>query len=265
MEAALIISTYNWPEALNVVLQSIRVQTILPKEILIADDGSGDETKELIQEFQKTFSIPLRHIWQEDRGFRKSVILNKALAATTANYIIQIDGDCIAHKNFVEDHLNGAMENTFLYGSRVNIKPSAVQNVLQKEFSGFSFLDSSIRNRTRNIRVPALQKMYKPDSIFSSKTRGCNISYWREDLIAVNGYDEKIQGWGREDSELVLRMLNNGVKGKRLRYGGIVYHIYHLEKSKDQLAENTLIEKQTIEEQKTWCEEGIDKYLETSS
>lgn len=265
MVTALVISTYNWPEALKVVLQSFKKQTFLPKEILIADDGSGEETATLIKHFQQSFSIPVKHIWQEDKGFRKAAILNQAIAATSADYIIQIDGDCIAHRNFIEDHISGALTQTYLFGSRVNIKPEAVPNVLKQNFKGFSFSNSAIRNKTRNIRIPLLQKMYSRDSRFSSKTRGCNLSYWREDFLAVNGYDETMEGWGREDSELVLRMLNNGVKGKRLRYGGIVYHIHHKEKSKDKLAENTLIQQRTIEEKKTWCKEGIDKYLTPSA
>lgn len=265
VKVALVISTYNWPEALKIVLQSLKQQTILPQEVLIADDGSGEETALLIKEFQKTFPVPVQHIWQEDKGFRKSAVLNKAIAAASAEYILQVDGDCILHKNFIEDHLKRAVKKTYLFGSRVNIKPEAVPSVLQNEFSGFSIAHPSIRNKTRNLRIPFLQKMYKPDSDFSPKTRGCNLSYWREDVIAINGYDETMEGWGREDSELVLRMLNNGILGKRLRYGGIVYHIHHKEKSKDKLAENSRIQQRTIEEKKTWCENGIDKYLTATS
>lgn len=246
-------------------MQSLKQQTILPQEVLIADDGSGEETALLIKKFQETFPVPIQHIWQEDKGFRKSAVLNKAIAAASAEYILQVDGDCILHKNFIEDHINRADKKTYLFGSRVNIKPGAVPSVLQKDFSGFSIVHPSIRNKTRNLRIPFLQKMYQPESDFSSKTRGCNLSYWREDVIAINGYDETMEGWGREDSELVLRLLNNGIMGKRLRYGGIVYHIHHIEKSKDKLAENSRIQQSTIDEKKTWCENGIDKYLTASS
>ncbi len=107
-----------------------------------------------------------------------------------------------------------------------------------------------------------MQRFYKPTSGFSGKTRGCNLSYWREDFIAVNGYDEVMEGWGREDSEYVIRLLNYGVKGKRLRYGGIVYHIFHPEKSKEFLERNNEIQERTMREKKLRCEKGIDKYLE---
>lgn len=261
MKTALLISTYNWPEALGVVLQSLSRQTRFPAEVLIADDGSREETKILIDKFKGSVPFPVTHFWQEDKGFRKSVILNKALAATNADYIIQVDGDCIMHPNFIEDHLSSAAKNVYIFGSRVNIKPHAVDRVLKEKFREFSFYSKAIKNKTRNIRIPFLQKIYKPQPTFSHKTRGCNISFWREDFIAVNGYNESIEGWGREDSELFLRMLNKGVQGKRLRYGGIVYHIYHPEKSKDNLPENTRIQEETMRENKIWCAQGIDKHL----
>ncbi len=261
MKTGLLISTYNWPEALDSVLRSIALQTLLPDEILIADDGSGQQTKSVIERFRKGQTLPVKHIWQEDNGFRKSAILNKSVAATEADYIIQIDGDCIPHPDFIKDHIAGIEENTFLYGSRVNIKPEAIQKALTMKIPRFTLLSTSINNKSRNLRIPIFQKLYSPKSRFSSKTRGCNLSYWRKDYIAVNGYNETMEGWGREDSEFVLRLLNNKVKGKRLRYGGIVYHIFHPEKSKEFLERNSEIQDRTIKEQIKWCENGVDKYL----
>lgn len=105
MKTALLISTYNWKEALSLVLDSIKIQSQLPDEVLIADDGSDDATKQVIDEFRQTFKIPVKHVWQEDLGFRKSMILNKTIAQAEADYIIQIDGDCIMHKDFIKDHI----------------------------------------------------------------------------------------------------------------------------------------------------------------
>lgn len=261
MKTALLISTYNWPEALNVVLKSLRHQTTFPQEILIADDGSTEATKEIIERYRDELDLEIKHFWQEDKGFRKSAILNQAVAGTDADYIIQIDGDCIMHQNFIEDHLARIKEKVYLFGSRVNLKPAAVPDILEKGVSDFSIFSKSVGNKTRNLRIPFLRDLYKEKDTFSGKTRGCNISYWRQDFIDVNGYDETMEGWGREDSEFVLRMLNNGVKGKRLRYGGIVYHIYHPEKSKDHLLENTKIQEETVRERKVWCAKGVDKYL----
>lgn len=265
MKTALLISTYNWPQALKLVLKSLKIQTRMPDEVLIADDGSDERTRQLIEKFQKKISVQIQHIWQEDTGFRKAAILNKAIASSNADYIIQIDGDCIMHSHFIEDHLSLAMENVFLFGSRVNIKPGEVKVVFEKEINHFSVFSRSIKNRTRNIRIPMLRNLYREKNGFSSKTRGCNISFWKKDVLEVNGYNEEIEGWGREDSEMVLRMLNNGVAGKRLRYGGIVYHIHHKSESKSQLEENNEIELQTIHEERKWCEEGIKKYQKAVS
>jgi len=261
MKIALLISTYNWPEALNVVLKSLKVQTLLPHLVLIADDGSNKKTAILIKKFIEQLDLEVKHIWQENNGFRKSTILNKAIATTDAEYIIQIDGDCIMHSHYIEDHIAGAKRNSYLFGSRVNIKPKAVAMVLKKEIFKFPLFSAKIKNKSRNFRLSILRNFYKEQNKFSSKTRGCNISYWRENFINVNGYDENIQGWGREDSEFVYRLLNNGVKGKRLRYGGIVYHIYHPKESKSMLEKNSIIERETIDTNKMRCSNGIDKYL----
>lgn len=262
MRTALLLSTYNWPEALEVVLKSVLNQVRLPDEILIADDGSGDETKKVIQQFQSSLSIPVQHFWQKDKGFRKSKIINKVIAQVDIDYIIQIDGDCILHPFFIDDHLNAAQKNTYIFGSRVNIKPSAVPKILHKSSVQFPLFSRSIKNYTRNIRIPFLQRIYKPKPVFSTKTRGCNLAYWRRDYINVNGYDEEMEGWGREDTEFIKRMLNKGVQGKRLRYGGIVYHIYHPENSKDNLDNNDRIQKITERSNRSWCKEGIHKYLD---
>ena len=264
MKVALLISTYNWPEALEVVLKSALHQSVFPNEILIADDGSGEATKNLVESFKSKFSFPVRHFWQEDRGFRKSEILNKAIAASSSDYIVQVDGDCIMHRDFLKDHLSMVNRGIYLFGSRVNIKPASVPFIINSKKAKFALFSADIKNKSRNMRVPLLRNFYKEKAAFSGKVRGCNLSYWKEDLVAVNGYNEEIKGWGREDSELVLRMLNNGTKGKRLRFGGIVYHIYHPEKSKDNLDRNHQIQELTILEKKTWCINGIDKYLDSS-
>ncbi|MCM8568165.1 glycosyltransferase family 2 protein [Gramella jeungdoensis] len=260
MTVALLISTYNWPEALDLVLRSVKNQSVMPNEILIADDGSTEITKKLIEKFQEE-GLPIKHFWQEDKGFRKSQILNKAIAGAKSDYIIQVDGDCILHRNFVEDHKQNAEIGNFLFGSRVNIKEDAIEKVLPKRKIKFSFFSGKISKRTRNLRVPFLSSFYKETDILSKKVRGCNISYWRSDFIAINGYNEAMTGWGKEDSEMVVRLLNNGINGRRLRYAGIVYHIWHIEKSREREVINSGIQAKAIENKLTRCENGIDQYL----
>jgi glycosyltransferase involved in cell wall biosynthesis len=261
INTALLLSTYNWPEALELVLKSAISQTVLPSEILIADDGSRQETKSLIDEFKKTCKVPIHHIWQEDLGFRKSKILNKAIAEASSEYIIQIDGDCILHKNFIEDHVNSSQKGVYLYGSRVNILPAFVADVIRKKQIKFTFFSKEIKNKSRSIHIPILSNFYKIHEGVSKKFRGCNVSFWRNDFIAINGYNEDFEGWGREDSDLVIRMGNNGVKSKRIRYAGIVFHIHHKINSKENFELNDKIQSETILKKHTRIEKGINQYL----
>jgi glycosyltransferase involved in cell wall biosynthesis len=261
MQIALLISTYNWPESLDLVLKSLIKQTLMPNEILIADDGSAEQTKHLIVDFQKNNNIAIKHFWQEDLGFRKSKILNKAVAGTMADYIIQIDGDCIMHSRFIEDHVCFARRGVYLYGSRVNILPDFVGSVFENKKIKFNFFSKEIKNKTRTLHFPFLSNLYQSHKGISKKFRGCNVSYWREDFIAVNGYNQDFEGWGREDSDLVIRIGNNGIKSKRLRYAAIVYHLYHKVNSKHNFELNNSIQKNTIANKVVKIKNGIDQYL----
>lgn len=261
MKISLVVSTYNWPEALVLVFKSMEIQTVKPDELLIADDGSKRETKLLIESYCKKSTLPIVHVWHEDKGFRRSSILNKAIAKSTGDYIIQTDGDCILHKDFIKDHKNGAKENCYLFGSRVSILQNHLKALFFKKKITFHFFSKGIKKRGRTIRIPFLAKLQLPKSELSNKLRGCNISFWKNDFIAVNGYNEAMTGWGREDSELMVRMLNKGVKGKRLKFGGIVYHIWHKTASQHNFNKNDEIQKEAIKNKRDWCENGINKYL----
>ncbi|WP_037349017.1 glycosyltransferase family 2 protein [Sediminibacter sp. Hel_I_10] len=261
LKASLIISTYNWKEALELVLKSVLNQKVMPSEIIIADDGSSAETKLLIDQFKTRLKIPLHHVWQEDKGFRKSMILNKAIAKACGEYIIQIDGDCIVHPSFIEDHLRYAIKGTYLSGSRVSINKDALKSIFSKQKVTYHFLSKGLKKRGRALHLPFLSRFYKASIEFNLRNRGCNMSYAREDFISVNGYNEDFEGWGREDSELGRRFHNYGLMNRRLKNIAIVYHIYHFAKPKDKLEENHQMEIFARDHKTSWCDNGIDKYL----
>jgi glycosyltransferase involved in cell wall biosynthesis len=262
MKISLLISTYNWVNALNLVFEAVKSQTRLPDEILVADDGSHDDTRQLIDKFRSEISVPVKHIWQEDKGFRKASILNQAIAQSNACYIIQIDGDCIPERHLVEDHLFRAKPGIYLYGSRVDLRKEYETDILQKQKTDFHFFSKEIKkHRTRTLRINLFSHLYRPNDGVPSKTRGCNLSFWRNDFIAINGYNEDFEGWGREDSDMAIRLSNNCIKGKKLRYGGIVYHLYHPTASMDNFEQNDRIEKTSKMERVIQCENGIGKYL----
>jgi glycosyltransferase involved in cell wall biosynthesis len=257
----LVTPTYNWPEALELLLLSLLRQTVMPNEVIIADDGSREETKKLITDFQKKFPIPLIHIWHEDLKNRKPKIMNKAIAKAKYDYIIEIDGDIIMNPNFVEDHLTFAEKGHYLYGSRVNIKEKILPELFSKKILDFNLFSKGIKKRGRTIRFPFLMNFVKSVDQRSRKLRGCNMSFWKEDFIKINGFNENLVGWGIDDSEMIQRMHNLGIKGKRLKFSGIAYHIYHKEQSKSHLEINNEIERQTTENKLTFIDKGINQYL----
>jgi len=261
LSCSLITPTYNWPEALELLLLSILNQSQLPNEVIIADDGSRAETKLLIESFQKKFPVPLVHIWHEDNQNQKPAIMNKAIAASKHDYIIEIDGDIIMNKNFVKDHLTFAQKGHYLFGSRATIQEKLLPDLFSKKIISFSFFSKGIKKRSRTIRFPLLMHLAKSIGKRSKKLRGCNMSFWKSDFIKINGFNEDLVGWGIDDSEMIQRLHNIGIRGKRLKYSGIAYHIYHKEQSKSHLDINNEIEKQTTEQKLTFIEKGINQYL----
>ena len=262
MKTSLIVSTYNWPEALQISLKSIFKQTILPDEIIIADDGSTDQTRQLITQMQAKSSIPMHHVWHEDKGFRKTIILNEAIAHASGDYILQIDGDVILSPHFVADHLELAEKNYFVCGSRVKLTPQTTQEILtlpeiKLKYSSLplTFMLNSFRSRLLR-HLLAERYARKIDHL-----RGCNMAFWKSDLIKVNGYKEDLAQWGHEDGELAYRLHFAGVKKKALKMGGNVYHLYHKEASRSNeqrhLDELEKVKRNHI----SWCENGLNKHL----
>jgi glycosyltransferase involved in cell wall biosynthesis len=262
-KTSLNISTYNWPEALYLCMLSVKALKVLPDEVVIADDGSTDETRQLVEKFQKDFPVPVKHIWQPDEGFQLAKIRNMAIAASAYEYIIQVDGDLVLHPMFVADHLSFSKHDSFVGGSRVLLNKQSSEKLLQTEKIDISILNKGIGNRLNGLHFRPLtnylSNRYKVNDIYY--LRGCNMAFWRDDLLKVNGYNEKLTGWGREDNEIAIRLVNNGIKKRTLKFGGIAYHIYHPENKKAKLNKNDELLKATIESKKVYCEKGVDQYL----
>lgn len=259
----LVITTYNWKEALELVLLSVFKQTILPDEIVIADDGSRADTKELINRMRNISPIPVIHIWQEDKGFRLSKIRNKAIAAATSEYIIQIDGDCVLNKHFIKDHIDMAQKGTFVCGSRTCCsKKFSKEWLVKKQFQWWKFypVKGSALNR---FRLAFLRKYVMVN--FPITIKGCNMAFWRSDIITVNGYDEDYEGWGYEDHDMAFRLNNLGIKQRTLKMGAVMYHLYHREKNRDLLSDEYQHRMQKLaflrEHKVVRTEKGLDKYL----
>ena len=263
LSISLNISTYNWPEALRLCLLSVKAQKMLPDEVIIADDGSNEETRLLIESFQKNFPVPIKHIWQPDEGFQLAKIRNKGIAASVGDYIIQVDGDLILHPMFIADHVAFSKKAAFASGSRVLLSKDYSANLLELNRVDISLFNKGVKNKLNGLHLPAFTKhlfnSYKVNDIYY--LRGCNMAFWRTDLIKVNGYNEEMTGWGREDNEIVVRMVNAGLTKRSLKFGGIVYHIYHPENTRSGLNINDNLLNRAIADKTTFCAKGIDQYL----
>jgi glycosyltransferase involved in cell wall biosynthesis len=252
----ILVSTYNWPGALKTLLHSILAQTRLPHEILIADDGSSLATQKLVDWFRPLFNIPINYAWQEDIGFRKSLILNKVMKEATANYIIQVDGDIVLHPRFIEDHLRHARPHMFVQGSRVILNPNATAHLLSGESGSPHCLSRGVSNRFNALRLPLLSPLIRSNPYSSSNIKACNLAFWRKDYININGYDNDFHGWGWEDAEFAARLINIGVLKKRLKLAAICYHLHHDYNTRFRIGENEKKYNETIRTRHAACPNG---------
>lgn len=259
LEISVVVSTYNRTDALTKVLESLNNQSIKPKEILIADDGSDPETGKLISGFEG--KIPLLHIWHEDQGFRLSAIRNKAISKVQSPFLAVIDGDMVLHKDFIKDISRHARKDFYLQGKRVLLSEKTTIGFLSGRIKALGPLTPGIVNRLNAISLPLLSGLMSPERKTIKSTRGCSMHFWKEDLIRVNGYNEDIQGWGREDSELALRLLQAGVKRKNMVFSAVAFHLWHREAKRDHLKENDTLLEETERKKLVRCENGLDKYL----
>lgn len=261
MKTTLIITTYNWKEALKSVLESVKRQTVLPDEVIVADDGSREDTKAMVDQMRKDFPVPLIHSWQEDFGFRAAMSRNRAIAKATGEYLIIIDGDIVLSPTFIESHKRVAKPNWFVQGGRVLTDATCSRKIIDNGMVP-SFFSIGIRNRKNCITNSFLSKCFSIERNNARSTRSCNMAFWRRDAIEVNGFNQDFVGWGREDSEFVYRLLNAGKKRLYLKFAAVGYHLYHPENSRASLTQNDEILDNTIRHALSRCENGVEQYLE---
>jgi glycosyltransferase involved in cell wall biosynthesis len=261
---SLLISTYNWPEALELVLASALRQRLLPSQVVIADDGSGEPTAAVVRAFVPRFAergVPVVHAWHPDEGFRLAAVRNLALARATGDYVLMIDGDCVLHPDFVRSHVAFARLGSFVQGSRVLVSQARSARALATGDVRFGLFDRGLKNRQNAIPSALLSRLVSPSQDPLKGTRGCNMAYWRADVVRVNGFNERFVGWGREDSEFSARMLAAGLQRRRLKFGGIVFHLWHQERPRSAVDENHALYEEIVRTGASRCEAGLDRYL----
>ncbi|MDO4461082.1 MAG: glycosyltransferase family 2 protein [Bacteroidia bacterium] len=248
-----IISTYNNPRWLEKTLWGYMHQFRMADEILIADDGSGEETRALIERYSK--HLPIKHIWHEDNGFQKSAILNKAIAAATADYLITTDHDCIPRQDFIETHVRYAEKGYLLSGGYfklpMNISLDLTEDdvVSQRAFSLKWLRKHGLKCSFKNTKLFGkdwFARLMNTITTTKATYNGCNASAWREDMLAINGYNEDMH-YGGQDREVGERLFNMGIKSKQIRYSAIVLHLDHKRpyKTKESIEKNKAIRRET--------------------
>lgn len=260
MKISVIVTTYNRPDALKKVLDGLLVQSCLPHDIIVADDGSGFETRQMLAPYLKNSRAPvIRHEWQKDRGFRAARIRNKAILASQGDYLVFLDGDCIPERHFLTDHQDLAEQGAFFQGKRVLVGESAsdmfdhndTASVLKRIGLACS---SKISNRHHLVRIPFFPSWKKTGL---SGIRSCNMGVFKKDVLVVNGFNHEFIGWGREDSEFVARLYKYGLKRNENPFKAICYHLWHKENSRDRLADNDALLGYCRESNEYFCTRGI--------
>jgi len=232
---SVIISTYNSEAWLEKVLWSYEAQTFKDFEIVIADDGSKQPTFDLIEKMKALVHYNIIHVWHEDNGFQKTIILNKAILACSANYLLFTDGDCIARNDFVETHFKYRKPKHFLSGGYFKLS-MAISTIIEKEtilsqkcFDLRWLKRHGIKTSFKNNKIssgPLKARFLNLISPTNASWNGHNASGWKDDIMSVNGFDERMQ-YGGEDRELGERLVNFGVKPIRIRYSAICLHLDH--------------------------------------
>lgn len=267
MTLSIIVSTYNQPAWLEKVLMGYACQDFLDFELLVADDGSREETRELVGRFQKTVPFRLRHLWHEDRGYRRSTILNGAILASTGQYLIFSDGDCIPRSDFVRTHWREALPGYFLSGGAVPLKRWVSRQISLEDVVKGSFCDPAwLRSRGQPLGryrwrlVPSGWKARWLDRITPTRPTWNlnNASTWREAIFAANGMEAEMQ-YGGADRALGSRLENLGWKGKRVRFRAVLVHLDHDRpyKTRSSIEKNKAIRKRIVRRRETRALDGL--------
>jgi glycosyltransferase involved in cell wall biosynthesis len=260
LKISLVISTFNQPDTLAKVWRGFLRQTRQPDEVLISDDGSGEPTRELVKQLASQSPAPLRHIWHPHDGFRKTIILNQTVAAATGEYLIFTDGDCVPHPRFIADHATLAEKNYWVQGRRCFVREEFVPQFEADRIPAFGWmLAGRITGAAKGVRwpLPVIRRDTEQRGII-----GCNMAFWRDDVVAVNGFDEAYTGWGTgEDSDIGTRLYHLGRQRKFVYGRAITFHLNHPPAPRGHHAASLARLAETIASRKVRCEQGLNRHI----
>jgi len=265
---SIIVSTYNRPAALRAVLWSLREQHHPPSEVIVADDGSDDATREVVADAMRSADFPVLHVWQEDRGFRAAAVRNRGAAAATSDYLVLLDGDCVVTRDFVRRHAGLAKRGFFVSGTRIWLSPSLTEVVCRDKvpihrWGWPQWLGARLRGDISRLhpflKLP-LGPLRKVGKRRWARVMTCNLGIWREEFLAVNGLDETYHGWGYEDCDLAVRLIKQGIYRKQGRYAMVNFHLWHEGAYRAEGTNRDRFERRLVSGA-SWAELGVDQYL----
>jgi glycosyltransferase involved in cell wall biosynthesis len=262
---SVIVTTYNRADALEAVLAALARQTDRQFEVVMADDGSGPATSAVIDRWRSRIGAPLSHVWQVDRGFRAAEIRNRAILASHGDYCIFLDGDCLVRLDFIARHRRLAERGWFVTGNRVLLSPALTETVLREGLHPDTWTAGEwVRKRLRGgvNRLAAVPRVpLGPARKLTARqwrgARSCNLAVWRSDLDRVDGFDARFSGWGREDSDLLIRLIRSGVRRKDGRFATGVIHLWHAEADRARLSANDALMDVTLSSTRTRAQLGL--------
>jgi glycosyltransferase involved in cell wall biosynthesis len=256
----LVVNTYNQPDYLTRVLAAVTRQSTPPDEVLLADDGSEGPTKAVFAKWAAQQKIRTLHVWQKNEGFRRSRILNQAIATSRSDYLVFLDGDTVPHPQFIADHRATATPGFFIQGHRALVEQKAA------EWFGTNDFFTERRRAVLQNQISGLKNSFRwPFAVCRIKDhlrgiRGCNLGIWHADMVRVNGYNEDFTGWGREDSELAVRLMNAGVRRLDVRGRALCFHLWHPPASRSELPANDSLLEEAIRNLAIRCEHGLNAH-----
>lgn len=265
MDVSLIVTTYNWPRALELTLASVARQSHMPAEVIVADDGSGPETAQVIEDAARQLECDVHHVWQEDRGYRLARSRNRAISAARGEYIVLVDGDMILHPRFIEDHLRCALPDCFIQGARPRLSQAITERLLRNGGPAPTVFTADLEHRAYAMRNVLLSRWASRAKDTLSGIQGCNQSFWRKHVVGVNGYDERFTAWGPEDREFAARLLHTGLKRNYVRHRAIAFHLHHRSRAPQGYNPFDRLLAETLLTRAVWCKQGLDAHLPAPS
>ena len=261
-------STYNRPDALDLVLSALTEQDYPSFEVIVADDGSDEATASLIRAHPLSQCRPLHHIWHPNDGFRKAEIHNQAILKATSEYVVFLDGDCVPRPNWLSRHAMFAQTRRFVTGHRAQLSRAFTQHVIANRLPVGRYTLKDWVGLWRNKKTDRLRTFFfLPDGPwrqlrqrYSERLFDCNMAAWLRDLHTVGGFDERYRGWGKEDNDLAARLINAGIFRKDGRYATGVIHLYHEDADRSRREHNERLLQSVVESGATRAVKGLDQY-----